>query len=94
MYLPGILLVPLLLNYQRLNSLDQTPPRDHDSVFRWLWKWKPLDTPEFAWINRPGDFVSLVPPRRSGLENFILRYLDNWPQSYLKVRLFHLLFLY
>ncbi|KAH8795027.1 hypothetical protein F5882DRAFT_40412 [Hyaloscypha sp. PMI_1271] len=76
--------VPLLLNYQKLKSLDQTPARDHDSVFKWLWTWKPLDTPEFAWIFHPQDFVSLVPPRQSGLENFILRYLDNWPRSYLK----------
>lgn len=76
--------VPLLLNYQRLKSLDQTPPRDHDSVFKWLWRWKPLDTPEFAWINHPEDFVSLVPPRRNGFENFILRHLDNSPRSALR----------
>jgi hypothetical protein len=86
MHLLSIILVPLLLNYQKLKSLDQTPARDHDSVFKWLWTWKPLDTPEFAWIFHPQDFVSLVPPRQSGLENFILRYLDNWPRSYLKVR--------
>ncbi len=87
MHLPSTFLVPLLLNYQRLKSLDQTPPRDHDSVFKWLWRWKPLDSPEFAWINHPEDFVSLVPPRQNGFENFILRYLDSWPRSYLRVRI-------
>jgi hypothetical protein len=87
MYLPTTFLVPLLLNYHRLKSLDQTPPRDHDSVFKWLWRWKPLDSPEFAWINHPEDFVSLVPPRRSGFENFILRHLDNWPRSAFTVRI-------
>jgi hypothetical protein len=87
MCLPSSYLVPLLLNYQRLKLLDQTPPRDHDSVFKWLWKWQPLDSPEFAWINHPEDFVSLVPPRRNGFENFILRHLDNWPRSALRVLL-------
>ena len=85
MCLPSSYVVPLLLNYQRLKSLDQTPPRDHDSVFKWLWKWKPLDSPEFAWINHPEDFVSLVPPRRNGFENFILRHLDKCPRSALRV---------
>jgi hypothetical protein len=80
--------VPLLLNYQRLKSLDQTPARDHDSVFKYLWKNKPLDTPEFGWINHPEDFVSLVPQRRNRFENFILSHLDNWPKSCLKVSSF------
>lgn len=71
--------------HQRLKSLDQTPARDHDSVFKWIWANKPLDDGEFDWIFHPDDFVSMIPPRRNRFESFIQSHIDSQPNSFLKV---------
>src|SRR5258708_4471549 len=75
----------LLLNHQRLKSLDPTPNSDHQSVFQWIWQNQPLDMGEYNWIFHPGDFVSMVCPRRNRFENSIRRYLHS-SNSSLKVR--------
>lgn len=67
----------LLLNHQRLKSLDPTPNRDHDSVFRWIWQNQPLDKGEYDWIFHPGDFVSMVSPQRNRFEASIRRCLHS-----------------
>lgn len=75
----------LLLNHQRLKNLDQTPERDHDNVFKWIWKHKPLDTGEYDWIFYPDDFVSVVPAQTNRFEDLVRRHIDAWPNSWLKV---------
>ncbi|PMD43889.1 hypothetical protein L207DRAFT_482501 [Hyaloscypha variabilis F] len=67
----------LLLNHHRLKSMDATPHTDHHSVFKWIWQKKPLDNGEFNWIFHPGDFVSMISPRKNRFENSIRRYLHS-----------------
>ncbi|KAH8779482.1 hypothetical protein F5882DRAFT_148706 [Hyaloscypha sp. PMI_1271] len=74
----------LLLNHHRLKSLDATPNSDHHSVFKWIWQNQPLDMGEYNWIFHPGDFVSMVSPRRNQFENSIRRYLHNFSNSPVK----------
>ena len=81
----------LLLNVQRLKSLDKTPPRDHDSVLKSIWKDKPLDTHGFDWIFHLEDFVSLGRPSRSSLKNFIRKYLGTGTEFLFTVCLFYFL---
>jgi hypothetical protein len=76
----------LLLNHHRLKSLDATPNSDHHSVFKWIWQNQPLDMGEYNWIFHPGDFVSMIPPRRNQFENSIERILHNFSNSPVKVR--------
>jgi hypothetical protein len=75
----------LLLNHHRLKSMDATPHTDHHSVFKWIWQKKPLDNGEFNWIFHPGDFVSMISPRKNRFENSIRRYLHSSAPA-LKVR--------
>lgn len=74
----------LLFNNHRLKSLDPTPQRDHDSVFKWIWANKPLDQHEYDWIFHHQDFVSLARPRRSSFETFIQEHLQARPKSLFK----------
>jgi fatty acid desaturase len=80
----------LLFNNHRLKSLDPTPQKDHDSVFKWIWANKPLDQHEYDWIFHHQDFVSLARPRRSSFETFIQEHLQARPKSLFKVCLPHL----
>ncbi len=77
----------MLFNTHRLKSLDPTPQRDHDSVFKWIWANKPLDKHEYDWIFHHQDFVSLARPRRSSIETFIQEHLQARPKSLFKVYL-------
>jgi hypothetical protein len=79
------MIVTLLLQYQKVKNLPQTPDRDHNSVFRWLWKIQPVDLGEYDWIFHPEDFVSLVTPRRNSFEDFIRSNIELRPISWLKV---------
>ncbi|KAL2066958.1 hypothetical protein VTL71DRAFT_1382 [Oculimacula yallundae] len=74
----------LLLNISALKSLSQTSMKDHDGLFKWIWKHKPLDNDEFDWIFHPDDFVSHVPSKRNPFEEFILRHIRNCPNTLLK----------
>jgi len=84
-YSHGFLLDALLFNHHRLKNLDQTPRGDHDSLFRWLWRHKPLANGEFDWIFYPRDCVSLLSPRRNRFEKAIVEHLEKWPSSFLQV---------
>ncbi|KAH8599301.1 hypothetical protein B0O99DRAFT_591162 [Bisporella sp. PMI_857] len=76
----------LLLNHNNLKNLSPTPQQDHDSVFKWIWTYRPLDDGEHDWIFHPNDFVSLVPPRRNRFEKYIRSRLHAWPKHCLKNR--------
>lgn len=67
----------LLLNHCHLKALDPTPNSDHHSVFKWIWRNQPLDMGEYNWIFHPGDFVSMVSPRRNRFENTIRHFLHS-----------------
>ncbi|KAE8444163.1 hypothetical protein EG329_000851 [Mollisiaceae sp. DMI_Dod_QoI] len=67
----------LLLNYHRLKSLESTPISDYQSVLNWIWQNQPIDMGEYNWIFHPGDFVSMVSPRRNRFENSIRHYLHS-----------------
>jgi hypothetical protein len=84
--LTNYVLVTLLEKFSYVKSLSHTPPRDHDSVFKWMWSNQPLDPGEDDWIFHADDFVSIVPPRRNRFESFILSHLDGGPNSWFKVR--------
>jgi hypothetical protein len=49
----------LLLKQAQLRALQQTPKRDHKSVFYWLERTKPIAKGEDDWILHANDFVSL-----------------------------------
>ena len=51
----------LLLKEAQLRALQRTPNRDHATVFKWLWSYKPVDQGEDNWIYHPDDFVSVKP---------------------------------
>ncbi|KAH8663439.1 hypothetical protein BGZ60DRAFT_529714 [Tricladium varicosporioides] len=74
----------LLERFRIIKSMNPTPTRDHDSLFKWIFANKPLDELEYDWIWDFNDFVSLTPPRKNRFERFILSHLDERPDSWFK----------
>ncbi|RDW77865.1 hypothetical protein BP5796_05717 [Coleophoma crateriformis] len=80
-------------SYRRFENLDPTPKRDHDSVFKWFWKYKPLEPGKDGdnFLFDPNDFVSVTTPKMNRFEVLIRNCVLASPNSWLKasnIRLF------
>ncbi|EPE24173.1 hypothetical protein GLAREA_08023 [Glarea lozoyensis ATCC 20868] len=73
----------LLLNHEKLKNMRPTPAQDHDSLFKFFYSNKPLDTEEFDFINEPTDWISVVKHQRQIFEELVKEKLSQWPKSFL-----------
>ena len=79
--------VNLLLRDTQIRALGKAPERHHLGLLNWIWNNKPLAPGKDAFIFQVDDFVSAARHCEKGtrLGDFIETYLNQWPESHIKV---------
>lgn len=75
----------ILLKHAQVQGLARPSPRNHRSVFNWIWTNKPLDKGFDDFIFFANDMVTTKTCGSNYFEEFIEENIHTWPVSKLKV---------
>ncbi|KAH8684299.1 hypothetical protein BGZ60DRAFT_523521 [Tricladium varicosporioides] len=73
-----------MLRFSHTQALGKTSPRNHNSVLEWIMQNKPLARPYYDFIYHSNDFLSIMGQQTNWFESFILGWVNQRPNSWIK----------